>query len=85
MALYQPQSLLTMDQIAGSFTSGAGDLEQKINSIIQTLNDNPAMSQAQVIAMQQLISQYTALLTLHSSILKQYGDTLKAIAQNVGT
>jgi type III secretion apparatus needle protein len=85
MPYQNTQSLLTMDGVASNFAAGAGDLEQRINTIVEQLNNNPALSQGQVIAMQQLIAQYTALLTLESSIIKQYGDTLKSIAQNVGT
>ena len=85
MPFQNTQSLLTMDGVASNFAAGANDLEQKITSITDQLQNNPALTQGQVIAMQQLIAQYTALLTLESSVIKQYGDTLKSIAQNVGT
>lgn len=85
MPFQNTQSLLTIDGVATSFAGGANDLEQRISSIVDSLQNNPSLSQGQVIAMQQLIAQYTALLTLESSIIKQYGDTLKSIAQNVGT
>lgn len=76
---------LTMDQITTPISNGVGQLEAQINTALNSMATNPSPSPQNMAILQANIQLWTGMITAESSLIKQVGDTLKTVAQNMGS
>lgn len=85
MSFVANPSSVTIDSVFENFTPGMQQLEDKMSGMMQQIQNNPAPSQADLVQFQALVSQWSNLIQLQSSILKVMGDTAKTVVNNTGT
>lgn len=76
---------LTMDEITTPISNGVGQLESQINSALNQVATNPSPSPQNLAILQANIQLWTGMITMESSLIKQVGDTMKSVAQNMGS
>ena len=76
---------LTMDQITTPISNGVGQLETQITSALNQMATNPSPSPQSIAILQSQIQLWTGLITAESSLIKNVGDTMKTVAQNMGS
>lgn len=78
-------STFNMDAVLSGIGPGVQQLEDKMQAMMQEIQNNPAPSPADLAVFQSMVSTWSNLVQMQSSIMKEMNGVSKQIVNNMGT
>ncbi len=75
---------LNIDSVVDQFQGIVGDMENQINAYLEVMNSTETPGPQDIAAIQYMMSIYTSMMQEESSLIKNFGDIMKSIANNIG-
>lgn len=85
MATYAMYSAFTMETVGQACGDGIAQLEQSLSASLTQIQNNPNPSMSQLATFQANLQLWSGMIQMESSIVKNYGDTMKQVVSNMGS
>lgn len=78
-------SAINTDNISSAFGEGINKVEGDLSSALTDIQNNANPTAQDLLVLQNLMVRWQYIVQANTGVLRAYGDTMKAVANNIGT